>query len=191
MLVSGFYMNMWGLWLSWWGACQQAGRQASYWSSSCGFTSDLQAWTGEEGWREGRGRERDRDRDRETQRYIHTERQRHRDTTHRETETMTDRDRHCLRLGLLWAFETSTPTLSDTLPPTRPQFLILPKTVPPRGNQTFKYISQGPILIELCCNFSLLQPRCNISHACVWDPRGRKVFWLLVFSIQAEIMAFR
>lgn len=92
------------------------------------------------------GGEREREVDRDTEIYT-------------ETETETDKDRHCLRLGPLRAFETSTPTLSDILRPMRPQFLILPKTVPPRGNQTFKYISQGaPFSFSCAVIFLLFNP---------------------------------
>jgi hypothetical protein len=36
-----------------------------------------------------------------------------------------ERERERERMQLVWAFETSKPTPSDTLPPTRPHLIIL------------------------------------------------------------------
>jgi hypothetical protein len=71
-----------------------------------------------------KGRKRKRKRDRETERQRERQRDRERERQ-RETETETERQRE--RLSMVWVFETSKPTPSDTLPPTRPYFLILPK----------------------------------------------------------------
>ena len=60
-----------------------------------------------------------------------------------EAEGHTDRNKRLLHLdaqaagrqretlGLAWAFETSKPTLSDTLPPARPHLLILSNSATP------------------------------------------------------------
>jgi hypothetical protein len=49
----------------------------------------------------------------------------------------------------MWTFETSKLSCTETPPPTRPHFLVLPKrTVPPTEEQVFKHLSQCELLTE-------------------------------------------
>lgn len=57
----------------------------------------------------------------------------------RETKRLTNRQRDTL--GIAWAFESPKPISTVTHPPTRPHLPIIPKKVPPTGNQAFTYIS--------------------------------------------------
>jgi hypothetical protein len=83
-----------------------------------------------------RQRETERQRQREKQRETETERQRERQRK-RETEKERDRERERQRerLGLVWTFQSSKPTPSNTDPSTRTH--LLQKDTPPNPSKQF------------------------------------------------------
>ena len=89
------------------------------------------------------------------------------------------------RLGLVWAFETSKPTPSDTAPPTRPHLLILPKESTNSGSRIQTYEPVRSTLIQITTGSNPqphLGPRCPFLSS-QSSLLSVLLLWLLLFHI--------